>query len=190
MTRFVSHSLTVLSLLLCAATIAELAFSPTPEAIRAGTRFVYGSQVGLMARLPFAIVGMIGISVWLFTHRVWRPLTLLKWPAILLLTVTCLIFTIGMPLRSLARSAHHIQSLSIQQTHYRLYFQYNGLFSQQCQHVVVRCEAIGTQCHFIEEWDITPICLGSHAPIELRAADHQIHVIINGNIAAVFEEPS
>lgn len=180
----------LIAALCCCLAIVELMFTPATQAIYTGEPFIYWSYVNRLARLPLALLGLVLLSVWIFTRRVWSIIAIWKPVAVLLFVCACSIGTLLTPLVSAPQTATHMQSVRTGGAHYHLYFEYAGLGAPNCQHVVVRCNALGLRCTYLEHFEIAPVCLAERASIKLSGTDQQLRVIINGEIVAVFEEPS
>lgn len=156
-----------------------------PE-IYAGVPFVYGSHVDQTQRAPWMLLMIAIFSGWLFFHRVWQPLGWLCWPAAMMLLSAACLFTVVAPMASIPQLAHHLQSESLGDHQYKIFYQFDGIGGLGCDVVLVRCDTLGIVCRFVQKWDRTP-CLGQFEPIRLMKNNRQLSITID-NETIVFEE--
>lgn len=169
---------------LAALAVGDAMIYVTPAQVAAGEPFVYWTYVNQHWRPPLALVLLLILALWGFLRPLFGPLRALRPIGALLLVLTCCGFSIIAPLRQLDSTAVHIQSQLNGGHVVHLFYQNYGILEVSCDHVVVRCDTLGLVCEFVTAWAYSPVCMGTQAPIQLKASG----VMIDGELVLIWSE--
>ncbi|MAU13015.1 MAG: hypothetical protein CL607_24565 [Anaerolineaceae bacterium] len=160
----------IIALAFLALALVDLMTQASPTMIREGQPFWYWGYVNQHLRPYFALVGLALVAFWGFLRRVFSTLKHVTLPAVLVLAFACVLFSLIIPLTTLTHTAVHMQSQSHDDAMYHLFYQSEGILSDDCAYILVRCDTFGLQCQYEQDWPYGPACMGQNAPIQLTSA--------------------
>lgn len=160
----------VVSLACLLLALADLLTQASPITIREGQPFWYWGYVNQHLRPYLTLIGLALIAIWGFLRPVLSTLKHVTLPAVLMLAFACVLFSLIIPLTSLTHTAVHMQSQSHDGAMYHLFYQSEGILNDDCAYVLVRCNGLGLQCQYEQDWPYGPVCMGQNAPIQLASA--------------------
>ena len=168
----------IIALAFLALALVDLITQASPTMIREGQPFWYWGYVNQHLRPYFALVSLTLIAIWGFLRPVFSILKYVTLPAVLMLAFACVLFSLIIPLTALTYTAVHMQSQSHDDAMYHLFYQSEDILSDDCAYILVRCDVLGLQCQYQQNWSYGPVCMGQKAPIQLTSAG----VTIDGDL--------
>lgn len=176
-----AHWITLAAILCLLAAVLEFGLLRYDMAwAQSGEVFLYWLYVDRTERAGLALILVVGAGAWLLLRGLIRPLALLRPIALIMLSGACCLFSIAMPLFSVSAGAHHVKTVVSGEHQWHLYYQLQGIAIRECQHVLVRCDASGWLCRYVDRWQVGSICTGAFVPIQMRALGAGIEVRLDG----------
>lgn len=176
--KWPSRLIFAISFIVLLLALVDLNTQVSPAAVQEGQPFWYWGYVNQHLRPYLALVGLILIAVWGFLRPIFGVLKRVTLASILMLAFACVLFSLIVPLSTLTHTAVHMQSQSHDGTQYHLFYQSEGVISDACAYVLVRCDALRLQCQYAQDWPYGPVCMGQNVPIQLTSAG----VTIDGDL--------